>query len=109
MEPKLVNKQPEIAALCRQFGVSQLEVFGSASTGGFDPVSSDYDFIARFTAQPGVSMGRRFLGFSDALETLLERPVDLMTDRPIENPCLRAAVNGSRKAIYVESSSEALV
>ena len=30
MEPKLVNKQPEIAALCRQFGVSQLEVFGSA-------------------------------------------------------------------------------
>ena len=109
MESKLVNKQPEIAALCRQFGVSQLEVFGSASTGGFDPVSSDYDFIARFTAQPGVSMGRRFLGFSDALEALLERRVDLMTDRPIENPYQRAAVNGSRKAIYVESPSEALV
>jgi len=71
MEPTLVNKQPAIAALCRQFDVAQLEVFGSASTGSFDFVSSGCDFIARFTAQPGVSMGRRFLGFSDTLETLL--------------------------------------
>lgn len=109
MESKLINKQADIAALCRRFGVSRLEVFGSASVDGFDPASSDYDFIARFAVQPGVSMGRRFLGFSDALEALLERKVDLMTDRPIENPYLRAAVNASRRPIYDESTSEALV
>ena len=109
MEPKLVNKQAEIAAVCRQFGVSRLEVFGSAAVGGFDPASSDYDFVARFSAQPGVSMARRFLGFSDALEALLEHKIDLMTDRPIENPYLRAAVNASRKAVYAESASEAPV
>ena len=109
MEANLVNKQAAIAALCRQFGVSRLEVFGSASIGGFDPASSDYDFIARFSAQPGVSMARRFLGLIDALEALLERKVDLMTDGPIENPYLRAAVNASRKTIYAESPSEAFV
>lgn len=109
MEPKLVNKQAEIAAVCRQFGVSRLEVFGSAAAGGFDPGTSDYDFIARFSAQPGVSMARRFLGFSEALEALLERKVDLMTDRLIENPYLRAAVNASRTAVYAESTSEASV
>jgi predicted nucleotidyltransferase len=109
MEPALVNKQAEVAALCRQFGVSRLEVFGSAAVGGFDPASSDYDFIASFSARSGVSMARRFLGFSDALETLLGRKVDLMTDRPIENPYLRAAVDASRRTVYAESPSEAPV
>ena len=109
MEAKLVNKQAEIAAVCRQFGVSRLEVFGSAAVGRFDPASSDYDFIASFSAQPGVSMARRFLGFNEALEVLLERKVDLMTDRLIENPYLRAAVNASRQPVYAESTSEAPV
>jgi uncharacterized protein len=109
MEPMLVSKQPQIAALCSQFGVSRLEVFGSASVGGFDPTSSDYDFVACFAPQPGVSMARRFLGFSDALEALLQRKVDLMTDRPIANPYLRAAVNASRKTVYAATPSEAPV
>ena len=104
MEPTLVTRQAEIAALCRQFGVSRLEVFGSASVGGFDPATSDYDFIARFASRPEVSMARRFLGFSDALEALLGRKVDLMTDRLIANPYLRAAVDSSRKMVYAEES-----
>ena len=54
---------------------------------------------------PGV--GR--LGFNEALEQLLERPVDLMTDHRIENPFLRAAVNASRKTVYAEPPAEALV
>jgi predicted nucleotidyltransferase len=109
MEAKLVNQHAAIGALCREFGVSRLEVFGSASIGGFDPASSDYDFIARFSSRPGVSMARRFLGFSDALEALLERKVDLMTDHAIANPYLRAAVNASRAVVYAETPSEALV
>lgn len=109
MESKLAQKLVDVAALCRRFGVARLEVFGSASTGGFDPLSSDYDFIARFAPQPGVSMARRFLGLSEGLEALLERRVDLMTDRPIENPYLRAAVDATRLTVYDESSSEALV
>ena len=32
-----------------------------------------------------------------------------MTDRPIENPYLRVAVDASRETVYVESASEALV
>lgn len=109
MEPKLVTKQAEMAVLCRQFGLSRLDVFGSAAMGGFDPATSDYDFIASFSAQADVSMARRFLGFSDALEALVGRKVDLMTDRPIENPCLRAAVDASRPTVHVESPSETSV
>ena len=109
MEAKLVHQHAAIAALCREFGVSRLEVFGSASTGEFDPASSDYDLIACFSAQPGVSMARRFLGFNDALEALLESRVDLMTDHAIANPYLRAAVDASRTMVYAETPAEALV
>ena len=87
MEASLLSRQLDIAALCRQSGVTRLEVFGSASSGAFDPVSSDCDFTASFAVQPGVSMARRFLGFSDALEALLERKIDLMTDRRIDARC----------------------
>ncbi|MBC7734975.1 MAG: nucleotidyltransferase domain-containing protein [Bacteriovorax sp.] len=109
MEATLVNQHAAVAALCREFGVEKLEVFGSAAVGSFDPASSDYDFIARFVARPGVSMARRFLGFNEALEALLERKVDLMTDHAIENPYLRAAVDASRKTVYAEAPAEAPV
>ncbi len=109
MEATLITQHAGISELCRRFGVARLEVFGSAASGDFDPASSDYDFIATFSARPGVSMARRFLDFSDALEALLGRKVDLMTDRPIENPYLRAAVDATRETIYAESPSEAFV
>ena len=109
MEATLITQRASSSELCRRFGASRLEVFGSAASGDFDAVSSDYDFIAKFSAQPGVSMARRFLGFSDALEALLGRKVDLMTDRPIDNPYLRAAVDATRETIHAEPMLDALV
>lgn len=32
---------PEIASLCKRFGVRKLDLFGSATTGRFDPAHSD--------------------------------------------------------------------
>ena len=109
MEPTLIARRHEIVALCRFHGVTRLEVFGSASDGTFDPLSSDYDFIARFADQPQTSIARRFLGFADALESMLGRRVDLMTDHEIENPYMRASVNATRVTLYDESSAEAFV
>jgi predicted nucleotidyltransferase len=33
----------EVRALCRRYGVRRLELFGSATTGAFDPQRSDVD------------------------------------------------------------------
>jgi uncharacterized protein len=38
----------EIVALCREYGVARLEVFGSAATGAFDPGRSDVDFLVEY-------------------------------------------------------------
>jgi predicted nucleotidyltransferase len=109
MHTDLLRHQAEIAQMCRLYGVRQLEVFGSAADGRFDAARSDYDFVARFAPDAGASMARRFLAFTEALEALLGRPVDLMTDHAIANPYLRAAVDATRVTVYVEPAAEALV
>jgi hypothetical protein len=109
METALVAQRERIAELCRRHGVTRLEVFGSAVDGSFDPQRSDYDFIACFSERPDTSLARRFVDFGEALEQLLGRGVDLMTDHRIENPYLRAAVQATRTALYDESAAQAPV
>jgi len=106
----LLEHREALARVCREHGVERLEVFGSAADGRFDPGRSDFDFIVRLMpAAPGLqgSVGRRFVGFSDAMEALLCRPVDLMTDKPIRNPYLRRTVEASRRVIYERAAAQA--
>ncbi len=54
--PELItSKREQIAALCREYGVAKLEVFGSVMTDEFDPERSDVDFVVRFTPTRGLS------------------------------------------------------
>ncbi len=102
----LTRNIQSISTLCQTYGVGKLEVFGSAATGSFDPDRSDIDLIATFSDEsPGLA--RRFVGFSEELEALLGRPVDLLIDKPFKNPYFRASVNKTRVTIYARADSEA--
>lgn len=106
----LVAHHDAIVRLCREYGVERLEVFGSAADGRFDDQRSDVDFIVRLspTGDAGLgSLGRRFVGLAEALEAVLDRPVDLMTDKPIRNPYLRETVNASRRLLYEQPPAQA--
>ena len=97
----------EVDALCRQYGVLRLDLFGSAATGNFDPSTSDLDFVATFadTRKPGYA--DRYLSFAEALEALFERPVDVVTERSIRNPYFRQSVEASRQLVYDEQGASA--
>lgn len=103
----LIEHRENIAKLCLEHGVQRLEVFGSAAEGRFDPARSDFDFIATFATEVQGSIAQHYIAFADALEKLLGRRVDLLTDQPIRNPYLRRAVDASRREIYVRSPAEA--
>ncbi len=103
----LIDHHEDIVRVCRAYGVERLEVFGSAADGRFDADRSDFDFIVRLKPQPQALLARRYFGFVEALEALLGRHVDVMTDGPIENPYLRHAVNASRRVLHVEPAAEA--
>jgi len=101
------DNKDAIAALCRQYGIRKLDVFGSAAIGEFDPDTSDLDFVVDLGGyEPGVS--RRFFGFVWALEDLLGVSVNLLTEDSIKNPYLREAIEEQRTRVYEAGDSQAV-
>jgi hypothetical protein len=101
MHRMILEKRNEIAALCRQYHVRHLEVFGSAARGDdFDWHSSDVDFIAEFDATTDLPPLEQFFGLQDALSRLLGRPVDLIEANAIRNPYLLASIDRARDVVY---------
>ncbi len=92
-----------ICALCREYGVARLELFGSAATDAFDPASSDVDFIIEYP--PDYEFGpwlSRYHELQDRLETLLGCSVDLvMAGSPsMSNKWFRREADKTRRVIY---------
>jgi predicted nucleotidyltransferase len=102
----ITNNRQAIFTLCQTSGVAKLEAIGSAATGTFDPERSDIDLIVTFSDEsPGLA--RRFVDFSEDLETLFGRRVDLLIDKPFKNPYFLSSVNKTRVTIYARVDSEA--
>lgn len=100
MHPAIAQHRAGISAICRQFRIQRLEVFGSAArSDDFELASSDADFLVEFApdAQPGLDA---FYGAKAALEALLGRGVDLVEPDAIRNPYVLASINRNREAVY---------
>jgi len=100
MIPRIEQHRDEIAELCRRFGVSRLEVFGSAATGAFREGESDIDFLVEFEDRGWKGLSDRYFGLKEGLEELFGVSVDLVMEDAIQNPHFRAAVNESRTPLY---------
>ena len=48
VNPLITNNLDAIRALCREYGIVRLEVFGSVVTEDFDPARSDVDVIIEY-------------------------------------------------------------
>ena len=102
MIPEIDQQQTNLAALCRRYGVRQLQLFGSAATGAFVPATSDLDFIAEFADTQAADYADRYLDFAEDLEKLFKRRVDVLTKRAIRNKFFRAEVERTAQVIYEE-------
>lgn len=96
----LVHHRPEIVALCRRFGVSRLDVFGSAASGVFDPDTSDLDFLVELDPPAGMSRFDAHFGLKEALESLLGLPSELVDPSALANPFFAASVSANRELLY---------
>jgi predicted nucleotidyltransferase len=100
MHELIEQSRAEIAALCRRYGVRQLEVFGSAARGtDFDPVGSDADFLVDFQPDSSLPPLEQYFGLADALEYLLRCQVDLVERGAIKNPFILASINQAREIV----------
>lgn len=106
MNPLITNNLEAIRALCREYGVVRLEVFGSVVTEDFDPGRSDVDFIIKYPPTkypPDYDFGpvlSRYFELKDRLEALLGRAVDLVMVGAMRKPRFIASANETRQEIY---------
>lgn len=101
MNPLILQNIDAIRALCREFGVTRLEVFGSVMTDAFDPATSDVDFIVEYP--PDYDFGlwfTRYFELKERLEALLDRPVDLVMAGAMRKPRFIQLANETRQLLY---------
>jgi hypothetical protein len=100
MQSDIDSKRDAFAVLCRRFGVTRLEVFGSAArSAGFDPKRSVLVTFAPATRNNLTA----FADLKDALEGLLGRSVDLVERQAVEesrNFIRRRAILNEVETIY---------
>lgn len=86
-----------LAALCREFGVAELSVFGSALRDDFR-ADSDVDLLVVFDAGQRVGLFH-LMRLQHRLEDLLGRPVDLVPKSGLR-PQLREQVLANAQRVY---------
>ncbi|PSP16117.1 MAG: DNA polymerase subunit beta [Cyanobacteria bacterium QS_8_64_29] len=98
--PLLERHREQLAELCRRYHVAQLEVFGSAAEGEADADARDIDLLVEFADAPNMGPADRYFGLLAELQTLLNRPVDLVCADAMRNPYFIREVNRSRSPLY---------
>ena len=98
----LIEKnQAALEPLCAQYRVRRLELFGSALTDDrFDDADSDLDFLVEFLPLEPGQRADAYFGLLEALETLFQRPVDLVVTQAIKNPYFLQRLDRERELLY---------
>ncbi len=97
----LINsKLDDLRGLCDRFQVKRLEVFGSATSGDFDPAKSDLDFLVEFRPKGSMGVAERYFGLLAGIQDLFERPIDLVEAKAVTNPYFLQNIEKSRTKLY---------
>lgn len=96
----LKAKQESIHQLCRRYGVTRLDVFGSALRDDFRPGESDLDLLIEFGPMEGYQKAIAYFDLLDELQSLLDVEVDLVMKGALTNPYLSQEIEQSRQLLY---------
>jgi uncharacterized protein len=85
-----------LSAVCEEYGIAVLLVFGSVARGEATP-SSDIDLL--YQLRPGARLGWEIEDLADDLADIFGRPVDLLSSASL-HPRLRSAVLDEARPLY---------
>ena len=100
MIPLVKEKQKNLIAQCRKFGVRKIELFGSAAGEQFDSETSDLDFLVTFDDLGPGRYADAYFGLLEALEGLFKRRVDLVVASVVKNPYFLDEIAKTRTLLY---------
>ena len=98
----LVTKHTEdICELCKQYNVSEMDLFGSAFSGKkFDPLNSDIDFLVQFLPMDPAEHATSYFELLEKLQDMFECNIDLLEQKAVTNPYLRESIDKGKCRIY---------
>jgi predicted nucleotidyltransferase len=101
MIPEIDQHRDEIIAICEEYGLKRLEVFGSAASSDFDPNRSDIDFLVVYPQGFDYGpWGSRETELRRRFEAVLGKHVDLVVLRWVRNPYVRRSIERHRVLLY---------
>lgn len=100
IQPILFKKLPDVERLLKKNKVQRAYVFGSVCTENFKD-ESDIDFLISFEKNlDPIEYGENYFKILYALQKLLQRDVDLMTEETLTNPYFIKVINKTKTVIY---------
>ncbi|MDD2283829.1 MAG: nucleotidyltransferase domain-containing protein [Paludibacter sp.] len=100
MQNILENKKDAIRQICRMYGVKRLYAFGSVVSDKFRN-DSDIDFLISFPDDLSVDdYTNNYFSLHYKLRDLLQREIDIVTERTLSNPYFIESINASKELIY---------
>lgn len=99
MQNILTENIDKINALCISHNVKSLYAFGSVCTDTFNK-ESDVDLLISFNPMEYGQYADTYFQLADKFEELLQRPVDLVTEKSLSNPYFIQSINQTKILIY---------
>lgn len=99
MQRLLTENIDKIKALCVSYNVKSLFAFGSVCTDKFNE-KSDVDLLISFKPMEYGEYADTYFELAEKFENILNRPVDLVTDKSLSNPYFIKSINQTKTLIY---------
>jgi predicted nucleotidyltransferase len=93
-------KREQLAALCRQYGVVRLYLFGSALREDFRHGESDIDLLVDFGSMDGRSKAHAYFDLLDELQSLFGTQIDLVMVGALKNRYIAREVESTKQVLY---------
>jgi predicted nucleotidyltransferase len=99
MQRLLSDNIDKIKSLCISNNVKSLFAFGSVCTDRFTD-KSDVDLLIAFKLMDYGDYADTYFKLAEKFEELFRRPVDLVTDKSLNNPYFIESVNQTKTLLY---------
>lgn len=96
----LEQNRTSIIELCDRYGVSRLDVFGSALRNDYHPTRSDLDLLVEFRLMSPHERADAYFGFLDEIRALLGLDVDLVVAEAVKNRYIAADIERTKQGFY---------
>ena len=101
MNAMVRDRLEQVAELCGRHSVRRLALFGSAVRADYDPARSDLDFLVDFDPLPPARHADAYFGLLADLESLFDRPIDLVETATLRNPYRRREIEATQVLLHV--------